>query len=384
MEARGWSAAYVWFTRAVSADANAASNIECGSWRDLAKLTAGDDADDGWQSQPSEAASAAPSVSILQDTFSTGSYVIRFDGPRSAGMSMRAFKGLDLSSVDVLAGFFDARKPARKKLVVFGGHGGGWLALTSGTSTLSVKDMASSVARGGGADVVALDACLLGCLENVVEFRGTASYVIAAENYLAWNGSVSPGMLCMLRDDASPAEVGARIVDAWLAMNFPDDADEQLAKGIPLHGSSANGVHSARDPRVVLTPDAGDLNLYSVSACVALYAWLKAKRPALAYDVDTAVDPSWPVMYDLATNVRRALIAASRPYDLAEFEALFSRCIVARAASPNTPPTLTGLAVVRRPLPADTKPWMHDGVDLNHTYLDCVTHPNPAFFVSHV
>ncbi|KAG2437851.1 hypothetical protein HXX76_005469 [Chlamydomonas incerta] len=372
-EPADWSVIFYWATDHVET-----ANIETGAWRDLAKLTGVDRGVKG----PTRR--GAVTVDILMDLYSTGAYRVSFDGdPRKDGFLCRRIEEPDMTSAALLARYLAevvAARPARHRMIVFGGHGCAWLSLAEEGHVISIKDMAAAVKAAGGCDVVALDACLMGCLECACEFSGVAKYVTACENYCPWNGIVTPKLLPALWANASPAELAKGLVAGFMAANVPPDLQKQLAEGKPLDKNDESlGKYRTDDPTVVVGDSACDIMALDVEGCMRLYKWLQ-ERPHIkpVFDTDAAVDSSWPVLFDLTTVVRRGLAALGDPAEeVKAFEEASAKAYVARGASPNTPDTLKGLSVVRWPLGPDVQPWLDGGHDINLTYPTSVTYPAP-------
>ncbi len=124
-----------------------------------------------------------------------------------------------LSIVDHGGGWApDLDKPAQPRnggRVMAGGWRGLSLDMTSGSS-LATRNLSAALRDQGRIDVLFLDACLMGMIENAYEVRAYADYLVAGENLLfaelPYENYLAKGGLT---DTTTPHDLALRIVDRY-------------------------------------------------------------------------------------------------------------------------------------------------------------------------
>ena len=135
---------------------------------------------------------------------------------------------VDMGSTAELENFVrwaKAKYPARKYMLIIWNHGAGWKGISYDDTTannMAIPDIARSLARVGGVDVLASDACLMQMAEVVYEFRHVAKYIVGSEetepgrgyayNRLLFRLQLNPG-----RDAESMSKA---VVKTYGASNF--------------------------------------------------------------------------------------------------------------------------------------------------------------------
>jgi hypothetical protein len=392
LEEYEWSLFLYWF-----ADCVESSNIEMGIWRDLAKLTRAAEPnnknDDESEQQGNNSAKhvkrqSRVHVNILMDLFSSGAYEGEFDNVNQSLQLRPCTKEPNMSSDRLLTQFLSKESitthhnKQKRRMVVFGGHGAGWLAMSESGSHLSVKKIAAALRATGGTDIVCLDACLMGCIETVVEFEGAARFITVCENYCPWNGVISPNLIREMQVVEGPEKLCTVITSNFIRMNHPTDMTAQTERGIMVNQlDKAAGVYLAHDPRIILTCDACDISAISVQDSVDLYKWLYRQGYHVDFDQlpHALIDSNWQMLYDLWTVVHAIPGISSDNIEI--FESLFSVCFVSREVSPNTPTHLMGMSVARPVIHhGDTtlvNPWPSPYGNLNLSYSESLTNHTP-------
>ena len=117
-----------------------------------------------------------------------------------------------------------ANFPARKYLLVVGGHGSGWRGVkpppankgisydeVSGNH-ISPAELARAIKDNGGVDVYASDACLMQTIEVVYDLRGAAGLVVGSQETTPGSGYNYEALINALNGDPGDAMAGARAV----------------------------------------------------------------------------------------------------------------------------------------------------------------------------
>lgn len=113
--------------------------------------------------------------------------------------------------------------PARRYLLIVGGHGSGWRGVkppqNKGISYdevsknhISPAELAQAIKAGGGVDVYASDACLMQTFEVVYELRGAAEYAVGSQESTPGTGYNYELLLNRLAADPGSARTAADIV----------------------------------------------------------------------------------------------------------------------------------------------------------------------------
>jgi len=146
--------------------------------------------------------------------------------------------------------------PARRYLLIVGGHGSGWRGVkppprNKGISYdevsknhISPAELAQAIKAGGGVDVYASDACLMQTFEVIYDLRGAAEYVVGSQETTPGTGYNYE--LLLTRLDANPGDARTAadiVVDAFvdyyhgqkqrsvtMSIARPDRADALAAK----------------------------------------------------------------------------------------------------------------------------------------------------------
>lgn len=121
--------------------------------------------------------------------------------------------------------------PANRYGLVFWDHGGGPLYgygydELNPDDVLYLDDITSALAQGGVTfDFIGFDACLMGSLEIACALEPYADYYIASQDYIPGYGWDYTAWLTALGQNTSmpTAELGAAIVDSYIAHNSQDD-----------------------------------------------------------------------------------------------------------------------------------------------------------------
>lgn len=118
-----------------------------------------------------------------------------------------------------------ANFPARKYLLIVGGHGSGWHGVKppaqkgisydepSGNH-ISPSELARAISAGGGVDVYASDACLMQTVETVYALRDAAEYVVGSQETSPGSGYNYEVFLKTLASDPGDAFTAAQSIMA--------------------------------------------------------------------------------------------------------------------------------------------------------------------------
>ena len=122
-----------------------------------------------------------------------------------------------------------ARFPAKKYLLIVGGHGSGWRGVKSPAANKGISydevsknhiapaELAMAVERGGGVDVYASDACLMQTAEFIYELRGSAEFVVGSQESTPGTGYDYARLLnSVSRAPGGARETALQVVDAFL------------------------------------------------------------------------------------------------------------------------------------------------------------------------
>jgi len=150
-----------------------------------------------------------------------------------------SFDEIDSASPDTLASFLDyaLTEPilaADNFMLMVQNHGNGYLGLCSDEGIpdsdvlkkwMSIDDLGNGIrtgltTSGGSIDIISLDACTLGTVEIAYELRGLASYLVASQMGVPFDGQNYIELMTGLstNPDISPRDLACKLVDdygAW-------------------------------------------------------------------------------------------------------------------------------------------------------------------------
>lgn len=138
-------------------------------------------------------------VLVLQDT-NYGPATIWHIDENHERQAVRELGEVDMGSSQTVSDFVEFAKtnyPARRYIISFYNHGGGWTGACNDDTDngfLYMEDIRKGLADNGGVDLVLFSApCLMGALESVYELRDCTSVYIGSENlsgYMWWFGTM--------------------------------------------------------------------------------------------------------------------------------------------------------------------------------------------------
>lgn len=147
------------------------------------------------------------------------------------------------------------RFPARRYMVVLGGHGDGWQGIsqdfTDGNDRLSVDELAGALgafraARGAPTEVLLLDVCYWAMLETDWALRDEASFIVASEDIDPSAGQPYGSSLGALAADPalSPRDLAVRLVEAFREAYssggyYPGDSETFTLSAVDTSGLGA-------------------------------------------------------------------------------------------------------------------------------------------------
>lgn len=208
------------------------NELEVGSFRDLAKLTALN------LPYPNVV------VHILVETRTMGTYRIRFQGdPYADGsITMQRLPTVDMSRCDTLVQFLinSSAEPADRHALIMGGHGSGWLLITEGSNNiLPIARLRECIEQSNvHLDLLCLDNCLMSNISTAYELRNITDVIVAYENYAGWDGIIEQSMLQHFNDATlSTQQVGILLSQAIMdTINGKkvDPADVSVIVSAPL------------------------------------------------------------------------------------------------------------------------------------------------------
>jgi hypothetical protein len=267
------------------------NELEVGSFRDLAKLTALN------LPYPNVV------VHILLETRTMGTYRIRLQGdPYSPdAMTMQRLPTVDMSKCETLVNFLTQSytEPAAHHALILGGHGSGWLLITEGASTLPVARLRECLEQANvHLDLVCFDNCLMSNVSSAYELRNVTDYIVAYEDYAGYDGVIEQDMLRHFNDvSLLPQQVAI-----YLAQSVLD----------AINGKRVDPT----DVSVISTQHLGEFGDFLRSIC-------PLTRPNTKAD---CIDPTYWQLQDLWEIVQATLSA--KPTDLDKFKTLFNQVVV--------------------------------------------------------
>lgn len=274
------------------------NELETYAFRDYAKLLT------------SPISDTALSAHMLIDTTHYGSWDITFAGNpyKKDAIDMVRINNQNMSDVQTITQFIQQsvkESPANHYAIIFQGHGSGWYLSTEEGKSISVATVAQALQQAGVKfEFIGLDMCLMATLETAHEFRNSAHYVLASEDYGPWEGQIDPGLLEALSTKANTLDVLKFMSDAFIARN---DADE--------------------------TADPADISILDTSGTEAMAAFL-AKHKAEFEAVEHLFDQTYAIdqtlqyyqLQDLYSVAEAALGADSA--EMREFKGLFNNIVL--------------------------------------------------------
>jgi len=156
----------------------------------------------------------------------------------------------------------------------------GWQLKCEGNIKTSIADFAREILRS---DIhftfIGLDCCLMCSIETLFTLRHCADYILASEDYVSWNGLVTPKLL-------------GRLDERILAVRpVPDILSRVLDDSIQFNNTGAKA--DPCDLTLIRTKYVGDL--------YRLVKDMNLKKEDFVYN--HRVDKEWGVLYDLHSAV---------------------------------------------------------------------------------
>lgn len=142
--------------------------------------------------------------------------------------------------------FGKQKYPARRTMLAFYNHGGGWMgACVDGTSgdMLCMREIESALAQNQGVDAVLFTApCLMGALESAYQLKDVTDLYVGSENlsgYIFWNGTLSHLNTLLKNSPLMPTlEIGTQLIDfvETRAMDRPDSQPQLTMSAVDTAG----------------------------------------------------------------------------------------------------------------------------------------------------
>lgn len=263
------------------------NELEIGSFKDLAKLTAIDHDYD------------AIIINILLDTNTMGSYCIKIQGnPYSKdAITMTRLKNINMTKTDTLTNFIIEsieKNPTEHTALILGGHGSGWYLITEQNSQMSMAELSTAIAKTGiYLDIICFDNCLMANLESVYTIRNQAKYVIAYEDYAGWNGIIEPKTLCIFQNNNDTKSICIKLAENLLST-------------------------------ITALDDPTDVAVISTEYIANLVNFIKNYKLQRPINYETAIDPNYWQLHDLYEIVKSSIDET----DFQKFQNIFNQVVV--------------------------------------------------------
>lgn len=306
------------------------SNIQRGSFADLAKLGSGSHA------------RAGSRVCMAIETYDKGNWLAHIDKVHKSIKQINdtnSFAKLGSVLRPIMDSFFVHHD--RRKVLIVCSHGCGWmLENASNEHKVYIRDLADTIQKTGiKFDLICMDSCLMATLETMCELSRITRYASACQNYCPWHGVIS-----------------SRLVEY---LELPEISDSFRGIGDEFLRMNDTNTESRHCPY--------DLNFFDTKKCSHVYDMMTRHVIVPRFDgMDNGcIDKDWKVLFDLCYVAKRYTHALP-PGFLQHVHA----CVAYRVKSRDTPPQWGGLSITR--WPNDDTSWMFTGL-----YPHAVTYVTP-------
>lgn len=170
---------------------------------------------------------------------------------------------LDMSNKNTLKEFINyckKKSPSDKYALFFGSHGTGFTETTKASlqidslNELSIVEINQVLEETGKIDLIAFDACFMGNIENIYEFKNSADYLVASPEATAGPGNEYTSLIerIFISENLTPYQLGVETIENYYN-HYKNNTDPTNDSGNRIYKKDLLQVYDIKNLDKILT-----------------------------------------------------------------------------------------------------------------------------------